>query len=723
MVQNYQLGASGGTDRTTYNASGGFYKETGIIKGFSFDRLNFSFTGDHKISDKFKVGTSTQLSRSVNNRRNNDNNIYGVLSAATLLASDVPVYNSDGSYGRDATSSVDNPLALANETKFVSTAVRVLGQMFGEYEIMKGFTATSRWSIDYRTQKDDRFLPTTLNQGAGLGGQATTAYSQDLNWISSNYFNFRKTIANDHNISATAGFDYQGSNYESIYAQSTGFPGNEVITLSAGSVFTSASSDATSWGLASYYGRANYDYQGKYLLGASLRSDGSSRFSPNFRYGTFYSISGGWRFSDEKFLSGLSSVLSDAKLRVSYGTTGNSSFGNFSYLTVYGTGYNYNSQGGYAPTQIGNSNLKWESGNQFSIGLDFTLFNKVTFNVDVYDKKTTDLLLAVNVPNSTGFNSQTKNAATMDNKGIDVNITSTNFQNDKFSWTTNWNISAYKNKIITLGVPAFNQGFGSRIQEGEALGAFYGYVVDGIIQSADELNALNAGAVAGGKSSFFINANTRAGDLKFQDLGGASDVNGSPDGILDSRISSADQKIIGNPNPKFFGGLTNNFTYKGFDLMVFAQYSVGNDMLNYTRQFATGMNSNFGQFAYDVSNRWTPSNTNTSVPRAVYGDPSNNRRTSTRYIEDGSYLRIKNVVLGYTLPQSVISRIHVNKLRVYASAQNLLTFTSYKGFDPEVSTFSAANSGGNTQANSAFGTDFLTYPQYRTYSVGLNLGF
>ncbi len=702
-VANYQLGLSGGNDKSTYSVSGGYYKEGGIITGFSFDRLTAALSGDHKVSNKLKLGASINLSRSVNNRRNNDNNIYGVLSAATLMASDIPVRNPDGSYGKDPFSSVDNPVALANETKFVSTSVRTLAQIYGEYELMKGLTFTSRWSVDYRTQKDDRFLPTTLNAGAGVGGDGTSAYSQDLNWVASNYFNYKKSIGN-HNISATLGADYQQSNYESIFAESTGYPGNQVQTLSAGSVFTSASSNVTSWGLASYYARANYDYQGKYLFGASLRSDGSSRFAPNFRYGTFYSVSGGWRFSQENFMSSLTNVLSDAKLRVSYGTTGNSNFGNFSYLTLFGTGFNYNSNGGYAPTQIGNSGLKWESAAQLDFGLDFTIFNKFTVNFDYYQKKTSDLLLNTPIPSSTGFSTQARNLGSMENTGYEIGITTTNISNGNFTWTTNFNISGYQNKVVSLnGVQPFAQGFASRVQEGQPIGAFYGYVADGVIKSSDELAALNAAAVASGNGTYFINANTRAGDLKFKDLDG--------NGV----INSLDQKIIGNANPKFFGGLTNNFSYKGFDLMVFLQYSYGNDLLNFTRVYAAGMNTLYGQFADEVNRRYTATNTNTDVPRAVYGDPSNNRRNSTRYIEDGSYLRIKNVVLGYTLPSSLTQRYGITKLRIYASSQNLYTFTNYKGFDPEVSTFSGTNT--------ALGTDFLTYPQYRSYTFGLNLTF
>jgi TonB-linked SusC/RagA family outer membrane protein len=403
-------------------------------------------------------------------------------------------------------------------------------------------------------------------------------------------------------------------------------------------------------------------------------------------------------------MANFANVLSDAKLRVSYGTTGNSNFGNFSYLTLFGTGFNYNSNGGYAPTQIGNSGLKWESASQLDFGLDFTIFNKFTVNFDYYQKKTSDLLLNTPIPSSSGFSTQARNLGSMENTGYEIGITTTNISNGSFTWTTNFNISGYQNKVVSLnGVQPFAQGFASRVQEGQPIGSFYGYVADGVIKSSDDLNALNAAAVASGNGSYFINANTRAGDLKFKDLDG--------NGV----INSNDQKIIGNANPKFFGGLTNNLSYKGFDLMVFLQYSYGNDMLNYTRVFATGMNTLYGQFADEVNRRYTSTNTNTDVPRAVYGDPSNNRRNSTRYIEDASYLRIKNIVLGYTLPNSLTQRWGVTKLRVYASTQNLYTFTSYKGFDPEVSTFSGTNT--------ALGTDFLTYPQYRSYTFGLNLTF
>jgi hypothetical protein len=331
--------------------------------------------------------------------------------------------------------------------------------------------------------------------------------------------------------------------------------------------------------------------------------------------------------------------------------------------------------------------------------------------VDAYYRKTSDLLLNRPLTSDTGYTSYTANVGSIDNKGIEVALTTINIRSDDkrgFNWETNFNWTLSRNRVLRLveGNP-ISAGFASRIQLGQPLGAFYGYRTQGIFQSADEVAAANSATRAiYGAGTFYQNTTTAAGDVRFRDING------------DGRIDANDQEVIGNAQPKYYGGITNTIRFMGFDLNVLFQYNVGNMIYNNNISFAQGMNGVFGQDAA-VLNRWTPTNTNTNIPRAVYGDPSSNRRVSDRFLEDGSYGRFKLVTLGYTLPTDLTKKVRITNARVYVQAQNMVTFTKYSGLDPEVSTFS----GTNQAANAAPGTDFLTYPQARTFTAGVVLGF
>ncbi|MCE2705213.1 MAG: TonB-dependent receptor [Terrimonas sp.] len=442
---------------------------------------------------------------------------------------------------------------------------------------------------------------------------------------------------------------------------------------------TNAIRNNRSWGLVGYIGRVNYAYKGRYLFSASLRRDGSSRFGANRRWGTFPSISGAWRLKEESFLSNVN-FLSDLKIRASYGIAGNANIADFASLPLVGAGANYIQGAGLAPSQLGNPNLGWEEAEQTDIALEFQLFKKINIIAEYYVKNTNNLLLAKPLVGASGFTSVTENIGKLQNKGVEISINGDLIRKKDFSWNTNFNITFPDNKVVKLfnGVP-FASGFASWVQEGEDLGSFRGFVMKGIFQNAAQIAAAPTHSSA-----------TRPGDVEFEDLN------------KDGRITSDDQRIIGSAVPDWFGGFTNDITYKKFSLNVFFQFVQGNEIYNNTRSFGEGMNGVFGQAA-TTWDRWTPSKPSTTTPRAVFGDPSNNRRVSTRWVEDGSFVRLKNIVLSYT----------VGKSRVFIQAENLKTWTKYKGFDPEVSTFSITNT--------APGTDFLTYPQARTFSFGVNV--
>ncbi|MBU2047272.1 MAG: TonB-dependent receptor, partial [Bacteroidetes bacterium] len=655
--QNYDLSLRGGSDKTKFYVSGNYFNQDGIVIGSNYKRYSGKVNLDNQVSDKFKVGVSSYFSSSKSDRTNNDNNIYGVVSAAILLAPTIPVRNADGTYGKDPLSSIDNPVASALEPTFYATNARLLANTFGEYTIIPSLKFKTTFGIDYLTSKDRRFYPTTTNVGAGANGSDAEGQNQEINFINENILTFNKTFG-DHSLTVLGGITFQKSNFESLFGSATGFPGNDIKRLSAGAVKTDASSSGTSYGLVSYLSRLNYSYKNKYIVSGSVRIDGSSRFGANKRYGTFPAGSVAWRVTEENFMKNLKSV-SNLKLRASYGITGNQEIGNFTSLALVAGGANYLQSPGLSPNQLGNPDLTWENATTLDFGLDLGLFkDRLNFTADYYDKKTDKLLQNRPLVGSSGFLSISKNLGSMDNKGLELALNGDIVRNKNLTWNLGANISIVKNKITKLEGAPFGAGFASWVQEGESVGSFRGYRVVGIFQSDAEVAAAPKQSNA-----------TRAGDIQFADLNG--------DGV----ITSADQEIIGQGLPKYYGGITTTLNYKGFDFSAFAQYIGGNSIYNNTRAFAEGMNSIFGQYA-TILNRWTPTNTNTNLPRAVFGDPNTNRRTSTRFLEDGSYLRMKNISLGYSFNKALVSKLKVRSLRLYVASQNLFTITKYSGFDP-----------------------------------------
>lgn len=677
-IKSIDINAQGGNDKTRFFISGGTFDQNGIVINSNFKRYNFRINLDNTITDKLKLSGGIALSRSESNRLRNDNNIYGVVSTSILLGSHIPAYNTNGSYGRDPNASIENPLANAYEVTNAVRNNRILANIGIDYQLFKDLNFRSQFSVDYLNFREQYYIPSTHVQGAGVRGDGTEGYTQDLNWIYENILTYKKSVG-QHDIAFTGVASYQESNFESILGQAQNFPGDQIRRISAGSVRVQASSSGSSWGLIGYIGRINYAYKGRYLFSASLRRDGSSRFGANRRWGTFPSISGAWRLKEESFLSNVN-FLSDLKIRASYGKAGNANIADFASLPLVGVGANYIQNAGLAPSQLGNPNLGWEEAEQTDIALEFQLFKKINVTAEYYIKNTNNLLLAKPLVGASGFTSVTENIGQLQNKGVELSINGDVVRTKEFSWNTNFNITFPDNKVITLfnGVP-FASGFASWVEQGQDLGSFRGFVVKGIFQTAAQIAAAPTHSAA-----------TRPGDIEFADLN------------KDGRITTDDQQIIGSAVPDWFGGLTNNFSYKNFSLNVFVQFVQGNEVYNNTRSFAEGMNGVFGQAA-STMNRWTPAKPSTTMPRAVYGDPSNNRRVSTRWVEDGSFVRLKNIVLSY----------QVGKSKFFVQAENLKTWTKYQGFDPEVSTFSITNT--------APGTDFLTFPQARTFSFGVNI--
>lgn len=702
-ISQTDLSFSGGNERTKFYLSTAYFTQDGIIKGSKFDRYSIRLNLDNFITNKIKIGTSTFLSRSNSDRLNNDNNINGVLSAAILMGSHIPVRNADGTYAKDANSSVENPVAAQLEPTNENFSGRILSTLYGDWSILPWLSFRTNLNLDLSNFREFRFSPTTTNTGFGLRGQGIEAYNQELNLVNENFFTISKAIGS-LNLDLLLGTAFQNSRSESFFGQGENFPGNTIKTLNAASVKKDLTSSRTEWGLNSYYSRLNLNFKEKYFISGSIRRDGSSRFGANQRWALFPAFSAAWRVSEEPFLKG-SKVISELKLRAGFGQTGNQNIGNFASRALISPGANYNQIAGLSPSQLGNPELTWETNEDVSVGLDLGFFNnRISFVIEAYKRSTIDLLLNRPLVFTSGFASITENIGSTENRGIDILLNTRNIESKKFSWSTSFNVAFLESKIIKLAGTPFASGFASWVAEGEAPSSFRGFRVERIFQEQSEIDALNAKAreKTGNPTAVYQSTLTRPGDIQFKDLNG------------DGLITALDQEILGNALPKFYGGMTNNLSFAGFDLSFFFQFQSGNMIYNNTRAFSEGMNGIFGQSAA-VLDRWTPDNKSTTFPRAVFGDPNNNRRTSDRFLEDGSFIRLKNLNFGYSLPKSITDKLKINRLRVYVGGQNLLTFTNYSGLDPEVSTFG--------EVTLSAGTDFLTFPQARTIMGGLNITF
>ncbi|WP_299754146.1 TonB-dependent receptor [uncultured Pontibacter sp.] len=704
-IQNYELSVSGGDAKTRYYVSGNYFDQKGIIIGSQYQRYSTRLNLDHNVNDKLAFGTSIQLSRSENNRIVSDNTLYGPFANALAASPIFPVYYEDGSYTRP-NYFYTNPVAEGTENDDVTTNLRALGNIFARYTLVEGLDLQVKGGYDALNVDERRY--TAINYpgsfATATGGEATNASTIATKLLLESTLSYNKTYNEMHNVSAVLGTSRENNDIKSSYVTGQGFPGEQFRYVASAARVNDGSSSLTESVLISYFGRLNYSFQDKYLLGVNFRADGSSRFGENNRYGYFPSVSAGWRLIEEGFMSDIG-LLSELKLRGSYGVTGNQEIGNFSYQALV-TGANYQDLPGIALTQIPNPDLKWESTSQFNVGADIGfLNNRINLALDYYIKKTDDLLFSRPVATQNGFASYQSNIGATENKGFELALNTVNIDGGKdgFNWTSDFNISFNRNKVTELyeGQDIF-YGFGGNslvLREGEPIGTFYGFQTDGVYSTMAEIpdSRLQQGA--------------QAGDVNFRDISGP---NGQPDGL----ITDDDLTIIGNAQPDYVGGFTNTLAYRNFDLSVFLQFSVGNQIANPAHQYQQHLGNDFldDNMLSLVSDRWQQEGDVTDVPRATVFDPNNNNRSnSSRFIYDGSYTRVKNVVLGYTIPTSLTERIKLRSLRVYAQAQNLFTFTDYPGFDPEV------NFAGTS--NTTLGVDFYTFPQARTITFGVNVGF
>lgn len=706
-VANYQLSMSGGDEKTQFAVSAGYFTQKGIVVNSDFNRYSFRVNLDRKVSNKIKVGNSLTINRTATNQSRTDGSL-GSGGLVTMAALQFPpllkVRNADGTYLMTDPAlnfTADNPVALALDSRNKNTAYRFFGNIFGEYQIIEGLTLKVLFGVDGILQKQDSYLPRSVASGLAQGGVGSIYNEQSVTWLNENLLTYTRTFNKVHSFSALVGYTQQENHTENNSASARSFV-NDILgtgNLGTGAVAITPGSGIGGWGLESYLGRINYGYRDKYLLTVSFRADGSSRFGANKRFGFFPSGAVAWKVSEEPFLQH-NRAVSDLKIRATYGTTGNQDgIGNYPAYALLGT-QNYvlgnNISTGLGPSQIANPDLSWEKTAQADAGIDLGLFNnRVTITADAYLKKTSDLLLNVTIPGSSGYTSAIRNLGKVQNKGIELSLSTVNVDG-AFRWTTDINYVANRNKVLNIGnTPQIFAGQVANIAQnvnsgiirvGEPLGTFYGYVTNGLYQSEAELAGL---ADASAK---------KVGDRKYMDLNG------------DKKIDDKDRKIIGSAQPKFSGGISNTFSYRGIDLTIFLQGVYGNKILNANRFELEYLNGTTNQDR-DMLDRWTPTHTNTDIPRAATTRPAN--RISTRQIEDGSYLRLKNVQLAYNLPDAWLKAAKIHSVRLYVTAQNLITWTKYSGYDPEVNRFG--------QDNRSQGFDYASYPTAKTFLFGLNI--
>jgi TonB-dependent starch-binding outer membrane protein SusC len=678
-MSSYELSANGGDDKTTFFISGNYFNQTGIILGTDFQRLNGRINLDHKFNRNITFGGSLGTSYSLNNRVEGDRSLHGVLPNSVSRPPVYPVYNPDGTYNQDGFFA--NPIAIGKEAINEAHSFRTIGNTFMDIRFLENFTFSTKWGMDYLSLREHSYDPITTRQGATTNGLGIEAQTNVLNIVSNNLLRYSNSFLKVHNVEALAGYSFEIFRRRNQYAEGIDFPGAYFQYIVDAGTIRNAEARATDRGINSYFGQLKYNYDYKYIVSLSGRFDGSSKFGTNNRYGFFPAASLAWRVGEEEFFKALNLPVNEFRLRSSIGLTGNDGIPDFAYMDLYGGRANYLAKAGIAPLGIPNPDLKWETTTQFNIGTDIGLLeDRVNLSVDYYHNTTKDLLFDRPVSMTSGFSFITTNIGELENKGFELALNTVNIKTSRFEWSSRLNLSQNKNKILSLykdqDLLDLDRYSPSSAIIGQPMSVFYGF------------RSLGVDPTTGG--------------LVFDDIDG--------NGV----INSNDRVVIGDPNPVFTGGFTNNLGYGSFDLNFFIQFSYGNDIFNATRIFTEAMTYADENQSVEILRRWQNPGDITDMPGADADNINANNRISSRFVEDGSYARLKNLTLSYTLNRRLSERIGLRNARIYFTGANLLTLTNYSGMDPEV------NYRGDSNLLRA--TDFFTYPQARTYTIGINLG-
>lgn len=747
-VYSNSISVRGGNDKTKYFFSGSQFDQKGIILGGGFKRLQARINLEQNINANVKIGINANYTHAKSFGQvalaSTENNISSYLFYNAWGYRPVtgdPVQDAtfvDATFDDDITSSVDvrvNPYQSAVNAYNYTFNQGLYANFFGEYKFLKNFTLritgganlTDIRYENFNNSKSPAGNPRTL-YGRVNGMNGSLINNNITNLLNENTLTFNKVINKHHALNVLGGFNIQEVNLSQNGFAAIQVP-NEALGIAGldeGTPTLNYSSASVST-LASFLGRINYNFKSRYLFTASMRADGSSRFSPKNRWGYFPSASVAWKMSEEKFMKKLN-FISDAKLRLSHGVTGNNRVSDFAYLSVLrqnvafnsgntGSGYYFNGVyvPGSVPTEVGNENLKWESTVQTDLGLNLSLFeNRIEIIADVYSKRTKDLLLNASLASSTGYLNGFKNIGIISNRGLELTLNTVNIKTNRFAWSSSFNISFNRNKVVELNEnqPSlttrvfwndnFNNSLPYLAKPGGPVALYFGFLFDGIYQYND-FNLLPNGSYVlkdNVVNNGFDRSLIQPGFVKYKDING--------DGIVDAN----DQTTIGNPQPIHTGGFSNNFKYANFDLNIFFQWSYGNDIMNANRIIFEGSEGRiFLNMFRSMENRWSPTNPSNLLPKAGGYGPN---VYSSRTIEDGSFLRLKTLALGYTLPETLLKKIKIKSVRAFTSAQNLITWMNYSGVDPEVSVR-------NTALTPGF--DFSAYPKARTITFGLDVTF
>ena len=675
-THNVDISTTGGDAKTSFYIGGNYFDQQSIVKPDEFKRYSVRANLDHQLKQVAKIGVSINGVKTDRIKSPNNNVPYGAVNGALYTPGYLPLFNADGSYARP--SLFENPYAAISEVNFTDAGTRFTGNVYGEFTLLKGLKLRSSWSIDFNESKEDNFFSSKTYVGqAPINGSATSAITRNFTLINEQLLTYNKVFGL-HALTVTAGNTIQKESFEVTSITGIGFPTDGFSKIASAAIQTGTSS-ASDAGLLSYFSRLNYVFNKKYSVDVNFRADASSRFGKDHRWGYFPAAGISWRAGQEEFIKALN-IFSDLKFRASYGSTGNQNgIPDFAAKGLWSGGNTYQDVSGIAPIQLANPNLKWETTRQSNVGVDAAFFsNKLSIVFDYYRKFTTNLLLQLPISSQTGYSSIFANAGEMSNEGYELNINADLFQQKDFRWRLNLNVSTNKNKIERLPAPIIKTGV-IILQEGSPLYSFYLHKQLGV--------------------------NPQTGDVLFEDLN------------KDAKVTDADLQILGNAWPKYFGGLTNDFTlFENFDLQASLYYSVGNDVWNNTRYRMGHGGSRNGVFAMlnEELTRWQNPGDITEVPRLTAAG-NNAAIIPSRFLEDGSFLRLRNVSIGYSLPKSLLNRCSVSSLRIYLSATNLFTITKYKGVDPEVNV-------GNGDQN-ILGYDQAIAPQPRILQGGFNLSF
>ena len=681
-VQNMNVGLSGGTNKMKYYVSGTYFNQTGIVIGSSYQRANGRANLDFNATDRLTISTSVGLARELTYRVQGDGSLTGIVTNAIGNQPEYPVRNADGTFTNTKTLQYPNSVALATYNSAPNTTLRTLANIEARYALLPSLTFTGRAGTD-QLNMHERSYESPLVGGtyaASVNGVGKSGYSTGSRFLGEGFFTYDGKLTDRGNWSLTAGASTERDNDELNFVRGEGFSSPALHDAGSAASVTSYDASRSGHNLLSYFSRANFSLMDRYLLTASIRRDGSSRFGQANRYGTFPAISAGWVITNEPLFNALSR-LGTIKLRASYGITGNQGISNYAFLPTYGAS-NYGTLPGIAPNNFGNPNLKWEQTKESDFGFDWSMFDgRITLIGDTYIRRTSNLLIARPITATSGFTTFWDNVGDVKNTGNELQLSTQNVRSGTpggLSWTTDFSLSTNHNVVTKLygnqplygGIRSVNS-----VRVGAPLGAFY------LLQ--------------------FTGVDPKTGNAVYKDVNG------------DGSVTAADRILAGNATPTYWGGFTNTFTWKNFDLKGFLQYSGGNKIFNAMRLFADDAGYSYDNKLDYVLRSWQKPGDITDEPRPSFDGLSGARTISTRLLESGSYTRLQEITLGYRMPDRFSNTAGLHNTRIYVSGHNLATFTGYRGYNPDVNSNGSGSSFG-------LGTDFYAYPLARTYSVGLS---